>query len=408
MSFPPGEIETSDTLRRSAMISGVIVWETDASTMLSVTNTRRRNFFIGWNFVSAKSRKKTLPCLKNEETGIQLNYIGFFIFALYIYIMKKLFVLVCSLLLSVFLFSQNYRSATNQQYWKNHPPFAGYWQQDVDYKIKARVDEKTNIISATEELTYYNNSPDTLAFVYFHLYQNALQPGSYFDKMTKENKVTPKYGKYEVQKKNTEILTLTSNGVELKKVEDNTIVKVFLSKPLYPNDSVKFQIEFNSYFEGHGGRERRMKMFSVFGNKHYDGAHWYPRIAVYDRKFGWETDQHMEKEFYGDFGTYDVELNFANNYVVEATGSLQNQNKVPPADLKKKLDISNFKEKPMFSAPNIVTPYDSTGKFRKTWKYKAINVHDFAFTADPTYRIGEAEWNGIKCIAMAQEPNASL
>ena len=62
----------------------------------------------------------------------------------------------------------------------------------------------------------------------------------------------------------------------------------------------------------------------------------------------------------------------------------------------------------MFSAPSIIIPYDSSANARKTWKYHAVNVHDFAFTADPTYRIGESEWNGIKIIALAQEPNAAL
>ena len=198
--------------------------------------------------------------------------------------MKKFCLFVLCLLSSVLLLAQSYRSASNPQYWKNRKPFEGYWQQDVDYKIKARVDEKTDIISATEDLTYYNNSPDTLAFVYFHLYQNAFQPGSYFDKMTRQNGVSPRYGKYEAQKKNTEILKMSSNGMDLKKVEDNTIVKVFLAKPLLPNDSVKFQIEFNSYFDT-GTQRRRMKTFNVFGNKHFDGVHWYPRMCVYDRKF---------------------------------------------------------------------------------------------------------------------------
>jgi aminopeptidase N len=315
--------------------------------------------------------------------------------------MKKL-LFYCLLLISYFSLAQEYRSKENSYYWKNRKPFDGYWQQDVHYKIKAKLDEKTDIISATEELTYYNNSPDTLRFVYFHLYQNAFQPGSYFDKMTRENGVKPKYGHYEAQKKNEDILHLTSNGVELKKEEDNTIVKVYLSKPLLPNDSVKFNIDFSSYFDS-GTQRRRMKMFNSFPNKHYDGVHWYPRLCVYDRKFGWETDQHMEKEFYGDYGTYDVEINFANNYVVEATGTLLNQNEVLPDELRKKLDISNFKTKTMFSAPSVIIPYDSTEKSRKTWKYHAINVHDFAFTADPTYILGESEWNGIKIIALAQE-----
>src|ERR1700746_1402955 len=67
--------------------------------------------------------------------------------------------------------SYSYRSKQNPWYWKNHPPFAGYWQQDVDYTISATIDEATNIISGNETLTYYNNSPDTLYFVYFHLYE---------------------------------------------------------------------------------------------------------------------------------------------------------------------------------------------------------------------------------------------
>ncbi len=323
---------------------------------------------------------------------------------------KALFFTLC-LLPSAFCLAQSYRSTSNPQYWKNHPPYAGYWQQDVHYKLKARINEKTNIINGQEELTYYNNSPDTLNFVFFHLYQNAFQPGSYFDKMTRENGVTPKYGRYEAQKKNEEIISMSSGGTELKREEDNTVVKVYLTKPLLPNDSVKFDITFNSYFDS-GTQRRRMKIFSVFGNKHFDGVHWYPRIAVYDRKFGWETDQHMEKEFYGDFGTYDAELNFANNFIVEATGELQNRSEVLPDDLRKKLDISNFKDNPMFAAPSIIIPYDST--IRKTWKYHAVNVHDLAFTADPTYRIGESEClpaglagNAIKCIAMVQEPNAA-
>lgn len=320
--------------------------------------------------------------------------------------MKKLFFLLLAYCLLPTAYSQSYRSSSNPHYWKNKKPFEGYWQQDVDYKIKAKLDEKTNIISATEELTYYNNSPDTLTFVYFHLYQNAFQPGSYFDKMTRENGVTPKYGKYEAQKKNTEILEMTSNGAALKKAEDNTVVKVYLTKPLLPNDSVSFSIAFNSYFDS-GTQRRRMKMFNTYGYKHFDGVHWYPRMAVYDRKFGWCADQHMEKEFYGNFGTYDVEINFANNYIVEATGELQNRSEVLPDDLRKQLDISNFKGKLMYSAPSIIIPYDSTGRMRKTWKYHAINVHDFAFTADPTYRIGESEWNGIKIIALAQEQVAS-
>jgi hypothetical protein len=131
-----------------------------------------------------------------------------------------------------------------------------------------------------------------------------------------------------------------------------------------------------------------MKIVNSFGTKLYNGNHFYPRISVYDRKFGWDTNQHLNREFYGDFGSFTVELNFAANYIVEATGVLQNESEVLPDSLRKKLDIKNFNRKPWNSKPSVIIPYDPLQ--RKIWKYKAINVHDFAFTASPTYRLGES------------------
>ena len=192
----------------------------------------------------------------------------------------------------------NYRSANNPYYWKNRKPFEGYWQQDVQYKIKASIDEKTDIIDAQQELTYWNNSPDELTFVYFHLYQNAFQPGSYTDDLHKRNGVRAKYGKYESQGLGTIISKMTIDGVVPKQEVDNTILKVFLPKPLKSGESITFSIDFKTYFDN-GSIRRRMKTFNSYGNKHFDGVHWYPRISVYDRKLGWDTDQHLTREFYG-------------------------------------------------------------------------------------------------------------
>ena len=300
----------------------------------------------------------------------------------------------------------NYRSESNPYYWKNRKPFEGYWQQDVYYRISAYVDEKTDIISGKEELTYYNNSPDTLSFVYFHLYQNAFTPGSYLADLYKENNVPPKFGKYEKQGLGTQVLKMQVDGADLKTELDNSILKVYLPKPLKSGESITLSVEFKTYFDMGGTIRRRMKMFVPYnGYKHYDGVHWYPRISVYDRRQGWDTDQHLEKEFYGDFGTYDVELNMANNFVLEATGVLQNKDEVMPPDLRQKLDIKNFATKPLYSAPSVIIPYDST--IRKKYYYHAENVHDFAWTADPTYRIGEFNLDGIQIIALAQEGVAS-
>ncbi|MGL4598093.1 MAG: M1 family metallopeptidase, partial [Bacteroidia bacterium] len=233
-------------------------------------------------------------------------------------------ILVCALAFISFCLTaqvpgSTYRSVNNPYYWKNRMPHAAYWQQDVHYNLKASIDDKTDIITGSEELTYWNNSPDTLYFVFFHLYENAFQPESYTDDLHRNNNYAIKYGKYEAQKLGTTVADIAVEGQTAKTELDNTILKVWLPKPLLPNSSVKISMNFKTYFDNGGTIRRRMKMYQTFGFKHYDGVHWYPRLCVYDRKFGWETDQHLTREFYGDFGSYDVELTFPNNFIVDAT-----------------------------------------------------------------------------------------
>ncbi len=306
----------------------------------------------------------------------------------------------------------SYRSPDNPYYWKNKMPKPGYWQQDVLYKIKADIDEEKDIISATQTLTYWNNSPDTLDVVYFHLYQNAFQPNSYCDALHRGNGDNPEFGRYEKRGLGTVVESAYLIGfnpekpIDVDLELDNTILKVKLPYPIPPLESVSIKMDFKTYFDSGGDIERRMKTFKSYGNnKHYDGVLWYPRICVYDHKFGWHIDQHLGREFYGDFGTFNVELTFANDFIVEATGNLLNKKEVMPDSLRQALDIVNFKNKEWNSRPSTVIKREK-GK-RKVWKYYAENVHDFAFTADPNYRIGETEWNGVKCISMVQEQHAS-
>lgn len=318
-------------------------------------------------------------------------------------------------LLSLNSFSQTktaelraYQSNGNAYYWGNRMPFAGYWQQDVHYKIDAYIDDKEESVSGVEALTYWNNSPDTLSRVYFHLYQNAFTPGSYLSDMREQDKIKSTYGVHEKEGKGTVISDFKVNGQEVKYHIDNSILYVDLSEPLLPDHGLTFNIEFKTYWDKDDGGNirRRMKTFRHGGMDdkeflHFDGVHWYPRISVYDRKFGWTTDQHLGKEFYGEYGVFEVELTFPNQYVVEATGDLVNSEEVYPNGLRQKLDISNFKKQPAA----YTNPVPADGSF-KTWKFRAVNVHDFAFTADPTYRIGEVIWNGVRCIALAQEEHA--
>lgn len=306
--------------------------------------------------------------------------------------------------------ANTYSSISNADYWKNRKPYSSYWQQDVHYKINARLFDTVDIIDATLELQYVNNSPDTLHELFFHLYQNAFIKGSYLEKLNLTNNFKQKFGSYENLGKGTviELFLVEDNTADLS--IDNTILKVKLGKPVMPGATTNISIKFKTYFDDGGDQRRRMKMFKdAWGNKQFNAVHWYPRMCVYDRKFKWATDQHLGKEFYGDFGTYDVTLTIPNHYIVDATGVLQNKEIVLPEPILKQLDIKNFANKPWDEKPSAIIPRDGT---QKKWHFKAINVHDFAWVADPTFRIGQTELtlnNGhkVSLVALAQEPHAS-
>ncbi len=298
----------------------------------------------------------------------------------------------------------DYRNSNNKYYWQNRRPDAAYWQQDVHYKINAAMREDEHMIDASEELTYWNNSPDTLKYVYFHLYQNAFIKGSYLHSLEKTNKVRIRMGKNETAGLGTTTDNVTVDGSAATTELDNTILKVNLPKALKPGGKVVIKMNFKTYYDK-GATRRRMQMYNAWGFTHYNGVQWFPKVCVYDRMHGWDTYQHLNKEFYGDYGLYDVTLDFPSNYVLEATGELKNREEVLPKDLREKLDIKNFATKKWNEPPSIITPYEK-GK-RKQWRFVGNNVHDFAFTADPSFRIGTAYWNGVECVAIVQEPHAA-
>lgn len=297
-----------------------------------------------------------------------------------------------------------YRNTTNRYYWQNRKPDAAYWQQDVHYRINARMNEQDHVIEASEQLTYWNNSPDTLRYVYFHLFQNAFIKGSYLRQLEDANKSRAHMGKKERAGLGIVLDNIRADGKTVRTELDNTVMKVYLPTPLAPGSKVDLRMDFNTYYDN-GTTRRRMKMYPAWGFMHYNGCQWFPKISVYDRMHGWDTYQHLNREFYGDFGLYDVTLDFPSNYVLEASGELQNRKEVLPDELRAKLDLKNFASKKMDEAPSVITPYVK-GE-RKQWHFVANNVHDFAFTADPSYRIGTAYWNDVECVAIVQEPHAA-
>lgn len=295
----------------------------------------------------------------------------------------------------------SFQSADNPLYWKNRKPYEGYWQQDVQYHIKATLDDQQERITGTLRLEYTNNSPSTLKELYFHVYQNAFEPGSYKQRLEQSGEADTA-----VTYQHTEVSNLRVNEVEHAFEKDNTILRVVLANPLASGETVWITCEFITQF---GPDHGRMKTYTTHGYKHFNVVHWYPRISVFDRKFGWTTDQHLGNEFYGDFGSFDVEILIPEHYVLEATGNLLNREEVLPASLMEKLDIRKYANKPWNEKPSeVIAPSQKL----KTWKFHAENVHDFAWTADPAYRIGTATAkleNGreVTCVALAQEQHAS-
>lgn len=304
----------------------------------------------------------------------------------------------------LFTTPNRYQSKENVYYWKNKKPYEGYWQQDVHYKIVASLDDSIEVLDGTfYELTYWNNSPDTLSELYFHIYQDAFRPNSYYHELSKGNKVDVKFGKKEAKGLTTKVSSVSIDGNPVLMIQDNTVFKVILPKPLLPNTSTVVNMKFKTWFDT-GSMRRRMKTYSEHDSKHFDGVHWYPTVCVYDAHSGWNTDQHLDKEFYNNFGTFDIALELPQEYILDGTGILVNQHEVLPDSLRKVLDLKNFAKKPYGEKPSMVIP-KVKGK-TKTWVFHAENVHNFAFTADPTYRIGELEWEGIKVITLAQEHHA--
>lgn len=301
--------------------------------------------------------------------------------------------------------TNSYRSASNPHYWKNKMPRADYWQQDVHYTIDATLDDSLNTLTGNSyTLVYWNNSPFELKELYFHLFQNIALPGSYYEDLNKNNKIPVTFGPYQKEGLGTTTENIQVNGQAVKTELDNTILKVFLNQSLKSGDSLVVTMKFKTYYDN-GSIRRRMKFYETFNTKHFDGVFWYPSICVYDQKFGWTTDQHLDKEFYHDYGSFDVSLTLPQEYVLDATGIMVNEKEVLPDTLRAKLDIKNFANKKFGEQPSIIIP-KVKGK-TKTWIFHADNVHNFAFTADPLYRIGETSWNGVRVITLAQEQNAS-
>lgn len=243
-----------------------------------------------------------------------------------------------------------------------------YWQQHIDYTMDIDMDVKTYQYKGKQKVVYTNNSPDVLDKVFYHLYFNAFQPNSQMDIRSRNIKDPGKKIADKIVKLSpTEIgyikvNSLTQNGVAVNHETVGTILEVTLNKAIQPGESVTFDMVFDAQVPNQIRRSGRNSAEGVALSM----SQWYPKMAEYDFE-GWHTPPYIAREFHGVWGNFDVTLHIDKNYVVGGTGYLQNPQEVGHG-------YENKNE-----ALNL-----PSGK-KLTWKFKAPNVHDFTWGADPEY-----------------------
>ena len=258
----------------------------------------------------------------------------------------------------------------------------GYWQQRVKYVMNIDMNVQTNRFTGKQRLEYWNNSPYTLTRVFYHLYWNAFQPNSMMDYRSRrqgtiilrtdaaDNSVRDwdqrirdriqnlKPEEYGYQK----IISLKANGRPQKFEVEETILEVTLDRPILPHSKVTFDMEFEAQVPL---QIRRSGRDNPTTKVRYSMSQWYPKICEYDDQ-GWHPTPYVAREFYGVWGDFDVTIAIDRNYILAATGYLQNANQ-----------IGYGYEK---SGAAINRP---AGKL--SWRFIAPNVHDFVWAADPEY-----------------------
>lgn len=248
----------------------------------------------------------------------------------------------------------------------------GYWQQEVKYTMNIDFDVEKHQFIGVQELVYFNNSPDTLKQVFYHLYFNAFQPGSMMDERSKtiadvDKRIGTKIGKLKKKEVGYHyVQNLKHNGEDVIFTINETLLQAFLQTPIAPGDSAVFSMNFNSQVPKQIRRSGRDNAEGV----DYTMTQWYPKLAEYD-KDGWHPEPYIAREYYGVFGSFDVSINIDQKYKLGGTGTLDNP--------EGKWIVTSEKEgvKSYDLVPNKMA--------KRTWKFHAEDVHDFAWAADEDF-----------------------
>ncbi|MCC9074173.1 M1 family metallopeptidase [Flavobacterium sp. F-65] len=301
------------------------------------------------------------------------------------------------------------RSASGQ-------PGAEYWQNRADYKITAKLNGVTNEIIGTDEITYTNNSPDKMSFVWLNLDQNLFKEDS------RGNAVVPLTGSRNGAQgqvfdggnkiKSVKVTVLgkkKSVEADAKYIVTDTRMQIFLPEELAAKgSSVKIKIEF-SYIAPNEGSDRTGVLETKNG-KIFTIAQWYPRMCVYDDVRGWNTHPYLgASEFYLEYGDFDLKLTVPANHFVVASGELLNASEVYTAEQQKRFKEAAQSDKTVMirSAEEVVSAASVPVNGEKTWHYQIKNARDVSWASSAAFILDGAKINlpsGKKSLALSAYP----
>ncbi|WP_028297913.1 M1 family metallopeptidase [Olivibacter sitiensis] len=299
-----------------------------------------------------------------------------------------------------------YRSASGK-------PGPKYWQNAVNYKLKAKLDPATKHIEGVVELDYTNNSPDNLDFMWLQLDQNM------FSKEGRGSQIVPltrsRYGDqssafdggYTIKS------VKLSGGKDLDHVINDTRMQVFLPQELKASGgNIKIQIAYSYTVPDYGAD--RTGILSTQNGDIFAIAQWFPRVAVYDDVLGWNVQPYTGPgEFYLEFGNFDVEITAPANQIVVCGGELLNPQEVFTAEqFNRWKTAANSDETVMIRTAEEVTAGNSRpSKNELTWKYRLLQAHDVAWAASTAFVMDAAKINlpeGKKSLAVSVYPVESI
>ena len=254
-------------------------------------------------------------------------------------------------------------------------PGEAYWQQQVDHSIQVTLDVDSNEILGSEIITYHNNSPDTLTYIWLQLEQNAHQKESI---RSREGRVEndPSY-------KGIDISLLEVDGKPVIWKEYATLAKLLLNKPLKPHQKISIAIDWSFKMplktSMRMGYDDSYKLGPV-----WELAQWFPAPCVYDDVYGWNTLPYIGRgEFYTNFGNYSVDITVPSNHVVFASGNLRN-----PADVLTLIEHERYVES--WDSDEVITirtedELSSESDGMQTWSFTGELIRTFAWATSASF-----------------------